>query len=156
MAAPYRFRTRWFIAVPPDRCWDEILAALRPGAATWWPGVHVESAPERLEAGGRVVLAVRSPVGYRLRMRLDLTSVVPGTSLEAASVGDLDGTGAMVLQPAAGGTAIIFRWEVRLRRRWMRATSAVLRPVFVAAHTAVMRRGESGFRRRVSDAPGPR
>jgi hypothetical protein len=146
--------TVWRIPVSQERCWAEIDAFLRPGAGAWWPGLRVESAPRELASGGTVVLVVRSPVGYRLRAQLVLTTVTPPAALVAESAGDLRGSGAVALQAVAGGTELRFQWEVDVRRRWMRVGSAVLRPVFVAAHNTVMRRGERAFRKRVSDAPG--
>lgn len=120
---------------------------LVPGAhRAWWPGVTVPMAARRVEPGERVVLAVRSPLGYTLRMRLEIVDVEPGRTIAAASDGDLRGSGRVTVEADGDGASIVFHWDVQTRRAWMNATAFVLRPVFERAHAHVMRRGESGLR----------
>jgi hypothetical protein len=146
-AASYAFSSRWELPAPPDHVWVEIERMLRPDAdGWWWPGVAVPEPPPRLAAGERMTLAVRSPLGYRLRMGIRLTEVVPGACIAAESTGDLSGTGRVLVEPASAGTVVVVDWNVETRRRWMNVTAAVLRPVFERAHAAVMRAGERGMR----------
>lgn len=121
---------------------------LRPGAGpTWWPGLRIVEPPEALVAGERLALLVRSPLGYRLRVRLTLTEVEPGRSIAAASTGDLRGAGRVVVAEAGEeASVVVFHWDVSTERAWMNATAFALRPVFERAHTAVMRAGERGMR----------
>ncbi|MCK6065191.1 MULTISPECIES: hypothetical protein [Microbacterium] len=156
-ARGYDFTSRWRVAAGPPQCWSAAERMLRPGAATWWPGVSVAGAPSRMAPGERIALVVRSPFGYRLRVHLTVVSLAPGRRLVVRSDGDLAGVGTVELAPAgAAATEIIVRWCVSTRRPWMNATAAVLRPVFVAAHAVVMRAGERGLRRAVARASEPR
>ncbi|MDW4572418.1 hypothetical protein R8Z57_06435 [Microbacterium sp. M3] len=161
MAAAYSFVSHWQAPASPERVWAELERSLvpvttgpraRPG---WWPGVEVPMPPRRLVPGERVVLAVRSPLGYVLRMRLELTDVEPGRTLAARSDGDLRGSGRLEVAPAlrdATCAEVRVRWDVETRRAWMNATAWVLRPAFTRAHGTVMRRGERGLRRALSGA----
>ncbi|WP_019179242.1 hypothetical protein [Microbacterium yannicii] len=177
MPAEYSFVSRWRVPASADRTWEELERRLRPSSqaggeqAPWWPGLAVDMAPRRLAAGERLVLTVRSPLGYRLRLLLELTLVEPGRRLAARSDGDLRGGGAVTIEaagveagpmrpeapgdaPAAPGggvgTVVEFQWDVETRRAWMNATAPVLRAVFERAHAHVMRRGEAGLRAAVA------
>lgn len=119
---------------------------LRPGEVGWWPGVSIADPPSALSVGESFTLAVRSPLGYRLRAHLTLTELDPGRSMAATSGGDLRGAGRLELAAAPGGSILTFRWNVSTERTWMNATTFALRPVFASAHAQVMRAGERGFR----------
>ncbi len=149
MGATYAFVTRWEIDADAERCWDAIEGMLRPGArvAPWWPGVSIADRPRAVAVGERLALAVRSPLGYALRMRLTLTQVEPGRVLAAESDGDLHGTGRIeVIATGASSCTVVIDWSVETRRPWMNATAGILRPLFERAHARVMRRGERGLR----------
>lgn len=94
MAAAYSFVSRWHIPASADACWSEIerMLGTDPGPS-WWRGVRVAEPPASIASGEHVALAVRSPLGYRLRVRLTLTEVHAGRSLGADSAGDLRGIG---------------------------------------------------------------
>lgn len=148
MPASYSFESRWRVAVPPQRAWTELVRALAPGTGPrWWPGFTLPMAPRRLMPGERMTVAVRSPLGYRLRMRLELTEVDEGRAIAARSDGDLWGSGRVEIHADGDGAcAVVFRWDVETRRAWMNATAWALRPAFERAHAHLMRRGEQGFR----------
>ncbi len=94
-----------------------------------------------------MVLAVRSPLGYALRMRLELSEVDPGRTIAATSDGDLRGRGSVTVDAdGAEASVVTFHWDVETRRRWMNLTAGLLRPAFEAAHAHVMARGERGLR----------
>ena len=157
MAAEYSFASRWRLPMPAERVWRELERQLLPGERlTWWPGLTLPMPPRRLEAGERMVLAVRSPLGYALRMRLELTDVVAGRTLAATSDGDLRGRGRVTVDPAGDEASVRFEWDVETRRAWMNATAWLLRPVFEAAHAHVMRRGEQGLRAALARGSEPR
>jgi hypothetical protein len=154
MPAEYSFVSRWHVPAPAARAWDELERRLRPTppgaerqATGWWPGVTVAMAPRRLEVGERLVVIVRSPIGYRLRTLLELAEVDVGRTLAALSDGDLSGRGRLTVE-AAGPEAsvIVFEWDAVTRRAWMNSTAWLLRPAFERAHARVMRRGEAGLR----------
>jgi hypothetical protein len=157
MPASYSFVSHWQVPVPRDRAWAELERALRPGTGlTWWPGLTLAMPPRRLVPGERMVLAVRSPLGYALRVRLELTDVVPGRVLAATSEGDLRGSGRVTVEPRGGEASVVFHWDVETTRAWMNITGPVLRPVFELAHRWVMRRGERGMRAALAGGSEPR
>lgn len=145
----YVFESCWSVPASPQRCWAAIERMLTPGGASWWPGISVSEFPGRLAAGEELALAVRSPFGYRLRVRLRLDDVVPVRRATAASTGDLVGTGLVEVDADGAGSRIVVRWDVQTRTPWMNRSAGVLRPVFVLAHSLVMRAGERGLRRAV-------
>ncbi|WP_203138379.1 hypothetical protein [Microbacterium sp. JZ31] len=149
MRADYSFESRWAVPAPPGRCWREIERTVTGASGAWWPGVRVERPASALTPGASVVLAVRAPLGYRLRCTLRITAIESDSSLDADSSGDLVGHGAIRIRPTGDGSAIEIRWDVTVQRAWMRMLSPVLRPVFAAAHGMVMRMGERGLRRAV-------
>jgi len=145
--AAYAFRTRWWVAAEPARCWQELERVATGRAASWWRGLRVAVPAPALEPPARVGLVVRAPLGYLLRVDLVVTHAAPGREAAARSTGDLDGRGRVALRPCRGGTELVFVWDVEVRRAWMRAASPLLRPLFRAAHAVVMRAGERGLRR---------
>lgn len=147
MPASYSFESQWRLPVAPQRAWDELVRALAPDACPrWWPGFTLPMAPRRIVSGERMVVEVHSAVGYRLRMRLEITEVDPGRVIAASSDGDLRGSGRVELRADGEGSVVEFFWDVETRRAWMNASASVLRPAFERAHHHVMRRGEEGFR----------
>jgi hypothetical protein len=151
----FRFVSTWTTTLPPEKCWPLLERSLRDGRIVWWPQVELrtggEAAHRGIATGDPLRMRVRSPLGYRLDVLLRLTEVVPPHRLSAASTGDLEGEGSLDIRSTAGGAELVWTWTVAPRRPWMRATGRALRPVFSAAHTAVMHRGERGFRRLTGD-----
>lgn len=154
----YRFVSTWATHVPPERCWSILERSLRDGRIAWWPQVEIHGVGIRGADGGGTVrvepdeplrMRVRSPLGYALEVELRLTEVEAPRRLAARSRGDLDGGGTLDIHRTEDGSDLVWTWTVTPRRRWMRVTGPLLRPAFAAAHTAVMRRGERGFRRAV-------
>ncbi|MDQ1128452.1 hypothetical protein [Microbacterium sp. SORGH_AS_0888] len=148
----YDFCSVWQVTAAPEACWQEVVTAFQQGRARWWPGVRIDEAPAVLRTGESFVLAVRAPLGYRLRMRMRIDRLDPARCLAVSAVGDLRGSGELSLAGTAEGTALTFDWNVVTTRRWMTASAWALRPVFAAGHRAVMRRGEKAFRRRLRSA----
>lgn len=143
----YRFVSQWAIPATTAQCWEAVERDLTGRGTPWWPAVTVEQPPAVLAPGESFVLAVRSPLGYRLRVRLTITLVEKGARIAVESAGDLRGTGEVVVAAAPAGTDVTIAWAVSPTVRWMRATAFALRPAFVWAHTRVMAAGERGMRR---------
>lgn len=165
MPAEYSFVSVWTIAASREWVWGELERMLQvvdaaddAGAGPrpeWWRGVAVVGSRGPLAPGKRVVLTVRSPLGYRLRMDLVVSRVEKGCAAEAVSCGDLRGSGSVeVAERAPGLSSVTIRWNVRTERVWMNATAWALRPVFVRAHSRVMRAGERGLAGALSRAGG--
>jgi hypothetical protein len=147
MGRAYSFTSLWRIPASPPRCWEVMERLLLDGGdVAWWPGVSVPVPPRRVAAGETFSLSVRSPLGYRLRMRLELTQVVAPSALAARSEADLRGAGSVTVQADdEQGSLLRFRWDVTTERGWMNAAAPLLRPAFERAHEAVMRAGERGL-----------
>ncbi|MFV0374866.1 SRPBCC family protein [Microbacterium sp.] len=155
MRGHYAFVSRWRIDAPPAQCWRVLSDALADGRAPWWPAVSFDPAP--LAVGQRRALTVRSPLGYRLRVVVDVVEVAPVRRVEITASGDLRGQGLLeVSSPAPGTTVLSWTWRVAVQRRWMRWLSPLLRPVFRLAHHRVMVVGKRGIRRIAASASGPR
>ncbi|MFB8147051.1 hypothetical protein ACFC1W_09920 [Microbacterium sp. NPDC056003] len=118
MPAEYSFVSRWSIPADADRVWRETIRLVRRSSGagvadptgprtTWWPGVRFEDAPASLEAGSTLRLAVRSPLGYRLRVRLTVDDVGPGRTLAASSAGDLRGRGRLSVEPDGDAASVV-------------------------------------------------
>ncbi|GAA1845130.1 hypothetical protein ACFQZV_10210 [Microbacterium koreense] len=158
MGAAYSFASTWHIDAPVDACaaaFAEMFTS-RDGRATdsWWRGVRVERAPRRIGVGERVVLGVRSPFGYRLRVDLTVTAWRQDREIAATSAGDLTGRGRITLRARSEhASSVTIVWNVKTERAWMSKTSFLLRPAFTVAHAWVMRAGERGLREAAADAP---
>lgn len=114
---------------------DTLLASDDP--FVWWPGLRSR------RDGHDIHVTASSPVGYRLRFRLHDLVETPRERVTLRSDGDLSGVATMAFAPVdTGHSTIDVTWEVEATPRWMHATERLLRPVFVRAHDAVMRRGE--------------
>ena len=142
MANVYEMTSRWEINASREHMWgvfDELLANSDP--MPWWTSLQVLS-----NDGTTMVLKAHSPIGYALRFRVhDLVATKPDT-LTYASDGDLRGSGSTTFRSvSANACTLDFRWNVSLDRAWMRASSLVLRPVFVLGHDLVMAQGEKNL-----------
>ena len=143
----------------------------------WWPGLtadatHPVLGPEGLAARGAWArLRVRSPLGYALGFRLDLTETTapsdagPGRARLDVS-GDLEGLAEVTVSPAGGGavgtgasagpagagsTEVRLVWRVSPVPRWFRATSRIAPGPLAWAHAHVMRSGERGLTARLRE-----
>ncbi len=159
MPAEYAFVSRWRMPASAERVWAElermITAPDSEAVTTWWPAVTVARPALRFARGEMLELLVRSPLGYRLRIRLVLREVSSPWLLTAESTGDLGGRGTVRIERRGdAASVIVIGWDVVTRRPWMNRTAWVLRPVFVRAHAHVMREGERGLRRRLSAPAG--
>ncbi|MCH6229505.1 hypothetical protein MK786_01980 [Microbacterium sp. CFH 31415] len=166
MPAEYSFVSRWSVPADADRVWRETVRLLTtpsgdgapdltgPGT-TWWPGVRFEGAPASLEPGVILFLTVRSPLGYRLRVRLTVDDIEPGRTLATSSAGDLRGRGRLSVEPDGdAASVVVFLWDVVTERRWMNTWAWALRPAFEGAHAHVMRAGERGLREELAGRSG--
>ena len=142
MANVYEMTSRWEINASREHLWgifDALLASSDP--MPWWTSLKVLS-----NDGTTMVLNAHSPIGFTLHFRVhDLVATKPDT-LEYASDGDLRGSGSTTFRSVSASTCILdFRWNVSVDRFWMRASSLVLRPMFVLGHELMMAQGEKNL-----------
>jgi hypothetical protein len=140
----YELQSRWELGEGRETVWDgleELLKSEDP--MSWWPSVHVES-----RVRDDLNVRASSHLGYSLRFRIhDLRADRPDT-MTVRSDGDLRGSGFLTfVDISSERSAIDVQWNVSVDRRWMRATSWILRPVFGLGHRLVMAQGEKNLNR---------
>lgn len=123
---------------------------------SWWPAFQQLGAATSQEpiAGEGLRLAVRSPLGYKLKVQLRITDVMPRQRLALNSDGDLVGHGSVIFEPtghsARPETIIRIAWAVHTTKVWMNRLAPMAAPVFGWAHGKVMADGERRFQRYLS------
>ena len=135
--------------MPPERAW-QLIADVQVWPR-WWRyvrRVRILSRGAADHVGDVAELDWSSALLYRIRLTVTTTQAEFERLLEGHAEGDLRGRGTWILEPAPqGGVDVCYRWEVSLERRWMRAWSIVLRPLFEWNHFTVMRAGAHGMAR---------
>jgi len=160
----------WRPTAPVARVWS-VLADPRFTWPDWWSGLtadatHPVVGPDGLAAPGAwAQLRVRSPLGYALRFRLDLTQTTapsdgkPGRARLDVS-GDLAGLAEVTVSGVSTGstsesptsespTEVLLVWRVAPVPAWFRATSRIAPGPLAWAHARVMRAGERGLAARL-------
>lgn len=150
VTSDYAFASRWTVARSRESLWDVLETLLdTDDPMVWWPSVHVEQYD-----GSSMSLRADSPFGYSLRFDVaDLRAQRPD-QLTFIAHGDLRGNG--VVQFVAAGQAtchLDIDWKVSLDRVWMRRTSWLLRPLFRAGHSLIMRQGQRRLNRWLNATP---
>lgn len=137
---PHRFTlvSRWQLECSPATVWQLLIDT--DAWPAWWRQVrsveHAASSP----IGDVALLHWRSALPYGTRLRLTTVAADRPQRLESHAQGDLQASSTWLLEPSEGGWVYVsYRWEVLLERRWMRAWSVVLRPLFEWNHFTGMR-----------------
>ncbi|WP_171170229.1 SRPBCC family protein [Streptomyces sp. I05A-00742] len=143
----YRFRQDWVLDSPPDTVYAVLEAA--DDYPSWWPQLSCTRLDEH---GG--TLCVRSFLPWELRLtarerRRDPVARV----LEVGLGGTLDGWVRWTVLPRGTGSRARFEQDVELHDPRMRRWAALGRPVYVASHAWVMRRGLRGLRGLLRNRP---
>lgn len=157
-AAHFDLVSHWRLNAPIERVWACIVESEH--WPRWWPGIV---SVRRLQPGnergvGRVQeFTLRSGLGYRLHLALEVTEIVRCERLRARANGTLAGEGIWLLkqaEPEAGGhTDVTFVWRVTLPPGILRQMSPLLAPLFRWNHKRVMRAGRLGLIGYLGTAP---
>lgn len=147
----YVLVSRWRIDAPLDDVWQMLVEPEHWPA--WWRYVRRVELLGHGDADG--VGAVRrivwsSALGYGLTLTVTTRRVLKLCEIEASASGDVDGTGLWQIEADGAGTRVTYRWEVVLRKPWMRRLARLLRPLYAWNHHAVMRAGAEGLARRLA------
>lgn len=144
MASDFAFVSTWSVACSRDELWDvleQLLATSDP--MIWWPSLDVTGYD-----GRTMSVRARSGLGYALDFVMDDLETHRPDALTFSATGDLRGTGVVTIRElGADACAMDIDWRVAADRGWIRRSAWLLRPVFVAGHHLVMRRGEKHFNR---------
>lgn len=140
--------TRWLIPAPVDRVWNCLVAT--ENWPSWWEYVDLV---EETEAGnssgiGNVRRYLwRTCLPYDLAINLRVTGVRPYESVMVEVTGDLIGSGScsIAYQKNEAATELTFIWSVSLVTPWMKLLASVARPLLVWNHEKVMKSGEQGL-----------
>lgn len=143
--------SRWRLETSAERLW-QVLARPTQWPA-WWPGllrVDELAGGDGEGIGARHAFVWCSGLGYRLQLVMRTTRVARARELEATASGDLQGIGLWLIE-ADGPHAVrlTYRWDVELRRPWMRLLAPLLRGVFARRHFALMASGAVGMARQL-------
>ena len=151
---PHRFVliSRWRLdTATADAAWQLLIDI--EAWPSWWPCVRRARRIERAPAsplGDVAELHWASAMLYPIRLRVTTIAAERPHRLEGYARGDLQGVGTWLLDDVdGGGVDVTYRWEVVLERRWMRALSFLLRPLFEWNHFKLMRAGAHGMARRL-------
>ncbi|MEV5507143.1 SRPBCC family protein [Streptomyces orinoci] len=139
----YRFRDDWPLDAPPDTVYRLLEDAER--YPSWWPQIRGVTVGADGVSGG---VRLRSLLPYGLDLTARESRRDPRARvLEITVHGDLEGWVRWTVLPrgAAGSTAR-FEQEVEVRKPLMRWLAVPGRPVFIANHAWMMRRGRRGLR----------
>jgi uncharacterized protein YndB with AHSA1/START domain len=146
--------SRFHIAAEPMVVWRALTQV--SDWQQWWPAVAAVERPDAAHEQGSVGAVAfidwKSPLGYRFRVKATTLHVDRPRSIEARVEGDLHGHGLWVLEPQERGVDVTYRWDLELRRPWMRRWAWLLRPLFAWSHFRVVRSGVAGLARHL-DAP---
>jgi mannose-6-phosphate isomerase-like protein (cupin superfamily)/uncharacterized protein YndB with AHSA1/START domain len=148
-AAEYRFLDKWFIPHPIEVVFDALLHG--EDYPRWWGEAWKRVTPlgdtAAATVGARTEVIAGGFLPYTITLELEVARIERPHILAVVSRGDLEGTGVWRLHEFDGGTAVSYDWRVRAGKPLIRRFSPVVKPLFRANHTWVMRRGELALRR---------
>ena len=136
-----------------------IIADINMSWPSWWPDCSFAAPLVRTRPASNLqedilkattsYLNFKAVLGYTLTISIHPTMVVTPNEIEFDAGGHLEGTGRVTLASGGKGatTRMDIEWKVRPTQRWMNLLTPIAAPVFTAAHTLMMRRGEKGLRR---------
>jgi len=145
-----RLDIRTFIRAPQTRVWD-VIADL-PGQARWMVDVrHLEIVSETRSGAGTVIETTSDLFGLPLvRDVMEITNWEPPHRFDVRHRGQFHGTGAFILEPAAGGTVFVWLEEFRPplgpagELGWRLVVAPHVRRVFARSMDNVRRMAEEG------------
>ena len=142
MADPFPFDRSFELPVDPPGVW----AILEHTAdyPRWWS--WLESFRADGLNPGTAAAVIRSPLGYRLRVDIEVVEVVPTRLLATRVTGDLNGPARLELAPDGEGARARLQWDLELRQPLLRRI-ALARPLMVWAHDRIVERALHDFQR---------
>jgi hypothetical protein len=144
VAQPFRFDRSFDLAVDASTVWQVLERT--DDYSEWWSWLESFDA-DGLQPGPAKAV-IRSPLGYRLRVEIDVREVVPGRRLRTEVRGDLEGPARLDLEPSGTGSTARLWWELTLRQRLLRRLLPPARPLMEWGHDQIVARALRDFRQR--------
>lgn len=111
--AMYHFVSKWVFNAPIEELWKVIIDL--NAWPTWSKGFKrvAMRGPETVAQLGTIAdCVVKGSLPYALRFTLIVSAFQPPNLLEVTSMGDLVGTGRLMIEPRDDGTAVTYHWDV--------------------------------------------
>jgi hypothetical protein len=138
----YRFRSLWSVRATTSRVFDALVDLANYPA--WWPDIRTVT---RLDDDTAEVVC-RSILPYVLTFRLHRAEENPAQGrMRVDMTGDLVGyVQGVVAEHRTAGALLAISQRVVVTKPLLRMFAPVARPLFLANHALMMRRGQRGFR----------
>src|SRR5215472_5360783 len=157
LVCAYDWQTEWMIDAPLSFVYKVLTTPEEQGK--WWPSMqvaYVASLPDNSD--GRIIK-------YRVKQAQSVARLVPPFKitgitadierehrLRTVVTGDLVGVLETLLYDRPdGGTRIVYHWYVRVYNPVLNAVGFFSAPMFRASHDHVMKEGEAGLRRYLTE-----
>ena len=142
----YEFLTSWCLDAPIER----VFGVLNDTAAfpEWWKGMDAVTVLEPGDADGVGELARytwRGALPYALSFDSRVMRVEAPYLIEGHATGQLEGVGVWRLFAGADSTTVLYSWQVRTTKLWMRMWGPLVRGGLRWNHDRVMRQGGLGL-----------
>jgi uncharacterized protein YndB with AHSA1/START domain len=146
--AQYSFVDRWVIRAPINQVFARVAdAATYP---EWWPVYpKVESlpGPKAPQVGSRAKLTVKSALGYRLNLLVEIAESDPPDRLVTVARGSLEGTGTWQFEQSGDTTTATWTWVVQTHHPLLNLLEPIAKKLFEWSHNDASRKGDQGLRR---------
>ena len=113
--------------------------------STWTVDLPPESAYSLLREIGEYIRA-RALLPYDLWFVGEPNEYPEECALELKMTGDLEGFSRFTIEADGGGSRLLFEEQVVANKPLLRRLALIARPLFVANHWLMMRRGQAGLR----------
>lgn len=144
MTRPFVFDRVFDLDVDPAAVWRVLEQT--DEYPRWWS--WLESFDARGLQPGVATATIRSPIGYRLHVEIDVQEVVAARRLVTDVRGDLAGPARLELTSTPTGSSARLWWELTLRQRFLRRLLPPGRPLMEWAHDQIVTRALVDFSRR--------
>ncbi len=152
--ARYEFVDRWQIWAPIDQVFHYVADPRT--YPKWWPVyARVESlpGPEPPTPGARARLVVKSGLGYRLRLLVEISESIPPRYLLTRTQGQLDGTGRWEFEQRDVTTTAIWTWIVETHHPLLNLLEPIAKKAFEWSHNDASAKGHQGLKRLLEGTP---
>lgn len=100
--------------------------------------------------GRHVRLLTKGWLPYTLHWEFHTTQAGRPSTLALKAQGDLEGTGLWTLEQNGSWVEVVFVWQVRVEKFWLRCFSFLLKPIFAANHRWAMAKGEESLKQELA------